>query len=318
MDQQCNAALPEGFVLNEYTIDRQLSLGGFSIVYLAHDRLFRDVVIKEFLPNSVALRAPGEIRPVVRAEHAGIFRHGMKSFFEEGLALSRLSHPNVVRVTNFFRANDTVYLVMEYMRGCTLQTFIRKHRDYISENFIRNVFTRLLNGLRAVHTQKLLHLDIKPSNIYLRADKNPVLIDFGSVRQALISADSMLKPMYTPGFASPEHYGNRKFLGPWSDIYSMGASMYTCLSGSPPQSSDERQENDRLVPAARRWEGEFSEHLLKTIDQCLALNYLDRIQSAFALQKALTSDEGAPPSRGGNGSLWLHLLNKLTGGKKSP
>jgi serine/threonine protein kinase len=98
----------------------------------------------------------------------------------------------------------------------------------------------MLNGLREVHSNKLLHLDLKPSNIYLRADNTPVLIDFGAARQTLITDQPVLKPMYTPGFASPEHYGSRKDLGPWSDIYSVGASMYACLAGSAPQAADAR------------------------------------------------------------------------------
>jgi serine/threonine protein kinase len=317
MDQQGNAALPNGFVLEGYTIDRQLSVGGFSIVYLAHDKLFREVVIKEYLPNSLALRSPGETKPTISEAHLGVFRHGMKSFFEEGRALSKLSHPNVVRVTNFFRANDTVYLVMEYVQGCTLQTFIRKHQSYISEHFVRNVFIRLLNGLRVVHSHKLLHLDIKPSNIYLRVDKNPVLIDFGSVRQA-ISSGTMLKPMYTPGFAAPEHYGARKFLGPWSDIYGIGATMYACLSGSAPQPADERLKHDQLIPAAVRWEGQFSEQLLKTIDRCLKLSYLDRLQSAFALQKALAEGNDKASSKNqGRRSWFRQFINHFKPGQTS-
>jgi serine/threonine protein kinase len=133
----------------------------------------------------------------------------MKCFFEEGRALAGLSHPNVIRVLNFFRANDTVYMVMEYEHGHTLQEFIQKHRAGVSERFIRNVFTKMLNGLREVHCNKLLHLDLKPSNIYLRNDNTPVLIDFGAARQTWLTDQPMLKPMYTPGFASPEHYGQR-------------------------------------------------------------------------------------------------------------
>ena len=114
MAQQANQPLPNGHPLEEYTIDRQLSLGGFSIVYLATDPEGRQVAIKEYLPNSLALRARGEIKPVITSDHLGAFRYGMKCFFEEGRALARLSHPNVIRVLNFFRANDTVYMVMEY------------------------------------------------------------------------------------------------------------------------------------------------------------------------------------------------------------
>src|SRR5574343_1112881 len=231
MAQQANQPLPNGYSLEEYVIDRQLSLGGFSIVYLATDAEGCQVAIKEYLPNSLALRTRGEIKPAITADHLGAFRYGMKCFFEEGRALARLSHPNVIRVLNFFRANDTVYMVMEYEHGRTLQEFIQKNRQAVTENFLRNVFTKMLNGLREVHSHKLLHLDLKPSNIYMRNDYTPVLIDFGAARQTLASDTPMLKPMYTPGFASPEHYHKREELGPWSDIYSIGASMYACLAG---------------------------------------------------------------------------------------
>lgn len=297
MAQQANHPLPSGHQLEEYTIERQLSLGGFSIVYLARDPDGTQVAIKEYLPNSLALRAKGDIRPIISEDHQGAFRYGMKCFFEEGRALARLSHPNVIRVLNFFRANETVYMVMEYEHGRTLQEFIHKHQGNVSERFIRGVFTRMLNGLREVHSHKLLHLDLKPSNIYLRSDNAPVLIDFGAARQTLASDQPMLKPMYTPGFASPEHYGERKNLGPWSDIYSVGASMYACLAGAAPQAADERTNKDNLTPAMVRWEGEYSDRLLEIIDWCLSLNHLYRPQSVFALQKALVADMHPPTGR---------------------
>lgn len=303
MAQQANQPLPNGHQLEEYTIDRQLSLGGFSIVYLATDPEGRQVAIKEYLPNSLALRSRGEINPVITAEHLGAFRYGMKCFFEEGRALARLSHPNVIRVLNFFRANDTVYMVMEYEHGRTLQEFIQKHQGHISERFIRGVFTRMLNGLREVHSNKLLHLDLKPSNIYLRGDNTPVLIDFGAARQTLITDQPVLKPMYTPGFASPEHYGTRKDLGPWSDIYSVGASMYACLAGVAPQAADSRMKKDSLAPAMVRWDGQYSDRLLEIIDWCLNLNHLYRPQSVFALQKALV--EAITPPHPKPNPTWL-------------
>ena len=100
-----------------------------------------------------------------------------------------------------------------------------------------------------MHTHKLLHLDIKPSNLYIRLDGSPVLIDFGAARQTLTQEESKLQPMYTPGFAAPEQYHNRERLGPWTDIYSVGASMYACLAGYPPQAADARLLNDKLMPA---------------------------------------------------------------------
>ena len=294
MAQQANQPLPNGHPLEEYTIDRQLSLGGFSIVYLATDPEGRQVAIKEYLPNSLALRARGEIKPVITSDHLGAFRYGMKCFFEEGRALARLSHPNVIRVLNFFRANDTVYMVMEYEHGRTLQEFIQKHHGHIHEKFIRGVFTRMLNGLREVHAHKLMHLDIKPSNIYLRNDGTPVLLDFGAARQTLMSDQPVLKPMYTPGYAAPEQYEKGAQIGPWTDIYSVGASLHACIVGSPPPRADERTQQDTLQPVAKTQAGRYSRQLLELTDWCLHLDPQQRPPSVYALQKALIHQDNAP------------------------
>ncbi len=285
--QQVIQPLPSGFQLEAYRIDHQLSQGGFSIVYLAHDKDGTPVAIKEYLPNALAQRGAGTAVPTVREEDLAAFRYGMKCFFEEGRALALLDHPNLVRVVNFFRANETVYLVMQYERGRTLQAHIQRHKGSMTESFIRNVFSRLLNGLREVHSRKLLHLDIKPSNIYLRNDGTPVLLDFGAARQTLYYDASMLKPMYTPGYAAPEQFTTRDGLGPWTDIYAIGASMYTCLSGSAPQSADLRMNQDKLLPAARRWVDQYSRELLETIDWCMQIKQADRPDSVFVLQRAL-------------------------------
>ena len=288
MAAQPNQALPNGYRLNEYTIVRKIGGGGFSMVYLARDDNNQSVAIKEYLPGALVLRTEGSV--IVQAssnENNAIFRHGMKCFFEEGRALASIDHPNVVRVLNFFRANETVYMVMRFERGKTLQQHIQANRGAIRESFIRRVFAQLLTGLRDVHTHKLLHLDIKPSNLYVRLDGTPVLIDFGAARQTLTQEENKLQPMYTPGFAAPEQYHNRERLGPWTDIYSIGASLYACLAGHPPQAADGRLLNDKLVPATEQWRGAYSQQLLETIDHCLKLNYMERPQSVFSLQKVL-------------------------------
>ena len=291
MATQPNQALPNGYRLNEYTIVRKIGGGGFSMVYLATDDQNNLFAIKEYLPGALVLRTAGSV--VVEAstdDNRNIFRHGMKCFFEEGRTLAKINHSNVIRVTNFFRANETVYMVMQYERGRTLQQYIQTHRGNIRESFIRRVFAQMLTGLREVHTHKLLHLDIKPSNIYIRQDGSPVLIDFGAARQTLNQEETRLQPMYTPGFAAPEQHHNRERLGPWTDIYSTGASIYACLAGLPPQAADARLLNDKLTPAARAWAGEYSSQLLETVDWCMQLNYMERPQSVFALQKRLMDD----------------------------
>src|SRR5213592_554550 len=229
MPQQVNQPLPDGYQLENYRIASVLSCGGFSIVYLAYDENDQPVAIKEYLPSQLALRKEGDALPSIAEDNLATFRYGMRCFFEEGRALAGLSHPNIVRVLNFFRANETVYLVMRYERGRTLHDHIGRRRGALKESWIRATFAQLLNGLREVHSNKLLHLDIKPSNVYLRTDGTPVLIDFGAARQAFPGEGMKLPQTFTPGFASPEQHVDRELLGPWSDIYSVGATMYACL-----------------------------------------------------------------------------------------
>jgi serine/threonine protein kinase len=216
----------------------------------------------------------------------------------------------VVRVLNFFRANETVYMVMRYERGRTLQEHIHARRGAIKENFIRHVFTQLMNGLREVHSNKLLHLDIKPANIYIRNDGSPVLIDFGAARQTLSEEGLKLNPMYTPGFAPPEQYKNRELLGPWSDSYAVGATMFACLAGAAPQAADQRMEKDRYVPAAKIWHRKYSRQLLDTIDWCLNLDHLKRPQSVMLLQKVLMREKDPEVHR--KSTLLNTVLGKLS------
>jgi hypothetical protein len=297
MPSQANQPLPEGTQLENYRVLRVLAHGGFSFVYLAHDENEQPVAIKEYLPSTLVLRTNGEPHPNVPSENAATFRYGMKCFFEEGRALASLSHPNVVRVLNFFRANETVYLVMRYERGRTLQQHIQHRRGALDEAWIRKTFAELLNGLREVHSNKLLHLDIKPGNVYVRNDGTPLLIDFGAARQTLSEEGNKLPPTYTPGFASPEQHAKRSDLGPWSDVYSVGATMYACLAAAPPLAANQRMEKDSLVPARRGWAGKYSAELLDTVDWCLRLDHMERPQSVFALQKALLGEK-EPEHRG--------------------
>src|SRR3990172_13010618 len=155
MSSQANQPLPEGFQLENYRILRLLASGGFSFVYLAHDENETPEAVTEYLPATLVLRTSESPAPVVPEENLATFRYGLKCFFEEGRALASLSHPNVVRVINFFRANDTVYLVMRYERGRTLQEHIHMKSGPIREDWLRSTFAQLLNGLREVHSNKL-------------------------------------------------------------------------------------------------------------------------------------------------------------------
>ncbi|MCE2872053.1 MAG: serine/threonine protein kinase [Oxalobacteraceae bacterium] len=288
---QQNAALPDGLEISGYRIVKKIAVGGFSIVYLAQDADGQDVAIKEYLPAALVHRKHGELLPVIAPEHRDLYRIGLKYFFDEGRALASIVHPNVIRVLNFFRANETVYLVMSYEHGRSLQEHLarRRHKGYkplVSESAIRRIFAQVMDALREVHTHKLLHLDLKPANIYLRTDGTPLLLDFGAARQTLQTDLSTLHPMYTPGFAAPELY-TKKELGPWTDIYSIGASMFNCMVGVPPQSATERTRDDRMDEFYGELETIYSPELLKLVRWSLMLDPLQRPQSVFALQKPM-------------------------------
>jgi len=286
------APLATDSVIGGYRIVRRLAAGGFGVVYLALDSAGQQVAIKEYLPASLALREPGERLPRVLPEKLSLYRLGLKSFFEEGRSLAQLSHPSVVSVLNFFRENETVYMVMNYLEGANLQEFILTARGIqtdkvLRESTIRSLFDEVLRGLRIVHQHKMLHLDIKPANIFITDDDRAVLIDFGAAREVLSKEGSFIRPMYTPGFAAPEMYRRGEAMGPWTDIYAIGACIYACMQGAPPHAAPQRQEKDRLDQSLAKLRGVYSDKLIEVVAWCMAPDPLSRPQSVFALQKEL-------------------------------
>lgn len=289
------APLPPDTLVGGYRIVRKLAAGGFGVVYLALDPQGQQVAVKEYLPASLASRGVGELLPQVQPDKLSLYRLGLKSFFEEGRALAQISHASVVSVLNFFRENDTVYMVMNYLEGASLQDFIITARDLkkqkvFRESTIRSLFDEVLRGLRIVHQHKMLHLDIKPANIFVTDDNKSVLIDFGAAREVLSKEGSFIRPMYTPGFAAPEMYRRDASMGPWTDIYAIGACIYACMQGYPPNDAPQRQEKDRLSLALSRLRGVYSDNLIEVVEWCMALDSLSRPQSVFALQKELSRE----------------------------
>ena len=325
MAAQNNAPLPDGLEIAGYRIVKKIASGGFSIVYLAYDGEGNAVAIKEYLPSALALRQPGELIPVVSKPNLPIFRIGLKCFFEEGRALAKIVHPNVVRVVNFFRANETVYMVMAYESGHTLQDHIARaaqRGSRLGEQFVRQVFNGVCGGLREVHANKLLHLDLKPANIYLRTDGSPLLLDFGAARQTINIDAPMLAPMYTPGFAAPELSAKGTALGPWTDIYSIGAAMFACMACTTPQPVDARKLDDKLPGQLDALETRYSRELVAMVRSCLALDPLARPQSVFAIQKVLQAAPAVPvpePETIGDErpSGWRGLAGRLGLGRKA-
>lgn len=291
-------ALPAGYRLGDYRIEQVLGHGGFGITYLARDqRLSRLVAIKEFLPTDLAMREDDSTVLPRSTRARADYDWGLQRFLTEARTLARFRHPNIAQVLTLFEANGTAYIVMAYEEGRSLSEHLAECGGTLPAEELLGLIDPLLDGLEAVHQAGFLHRDIKPSNVFLRADNTPVLLDFGTARQAVGSLTRSVAAIMTPGYAPIELYTTRGRQGPWTDIYGFGALLYTCLSGrSPPEASVRSEarmmgEPDPLEPAVVAGQGRYPEALLKAVDWSLALLSKERPQSVAALRHALRTGE---------------------------
>jgi formylglycine-generating enzyme required for sulfatase activity/serine/threonine protein kinase len=271
-------ALPMGYALLWYRIEGVLGRGGFGITYLAVDtNLARRVAIKEYLPIELAVRGEGQTARPVGPERAEAYAWGLDRFITEARTLAKFSHPNVMRVHSVFEANGTAYITMEYEQGEGLDTLLRQRR-FTREGQLLGVLFPLLEGLEHVHQIGYIHRDIKPGNIFIRADGSPVLLDFGSTRMALGRHGPAPTRLATYGYAPCEQYDDEHGKqGPWTDIYALGATLYTAIAGRPPADAIARitarleGRPDPLRPAAELGREGFSPRFLHALDCALGL-----------------------------------------------
>ena len=239
-------ALPVGTMLMEYRIESVLGVGGFGITYLARDtQLDKLMAIKEYFPGAAVSRvADGSVTltgPNVVVE----FASGLDRFLKEARTLAGFSHPHIVRVNRYFRANDTGYMVMDYEDGESLKQWLQRQPTPPAD-VLKGLVAPLLDGIEKVHSAGFLHRDIKPDNIFVRKRGDPVLIDFGSARQAIAGTTHTLTTLVTPGYAPFEQYSAGSEQGPWTDIYAMGAVMFYAVTGRNPPDAIARMKGDAL------------------------------------------------------------------------
>jgi serine/threonine protein kinase len=306
-------ALPSQYRLHWYVLERVLGQGGFGITYLARDtNLDQLVAIKEYLPVDVATRrADSTVRP--RSEdQSERYRWGLDRFIREARTLAKFDHPSIVRVLSVFEQNSTAYMVMRFEEGENFAALLeRKHT--VSEAELMRVLLPVLDGLKLVHDAGFIHRDIKPDNIHIRADGSPVLLDFGSARHSMGHARTVTI-LVAPGYAPFEqYYSSGEDQGPWTDIYSLGATCYRAVAGVAPMDAIARSKGilgstrELLVPAGAVGAGRYSERLLKAIDHALAFAEKDRPATIELWRKELVGDgpaavappKSASPARAG-------------------
>ncbi len=285
-------ALPAGTTLHEYRILSVLGSGGFGITYLAQDlNLDCKVAIKEFFPPSLVTRAGDQAVHPQASAWRGPFRTGLKQFLAEARTLASFRHPNIVRVRRFFETNSTAYMVMEYEEGESLFRWVRG-RGCPDRHTVLEIVMQLLNGLEAVHAAGFLHLDMKPSNIVIRPDGSPVLLDFGAARRLTTDGGKLITTILTPGYAPYEQYHEQGRLGPWNDLYSLGAVMYYMVTGRKPIEAPARITTDPLPPATEAGDlKEYGAGLLTAIDWALDPDDRRRPQHVAEFRAGLLDDD---------------------------
>ncbi len=326
--------LPAGTGLLWYEIIKVLGKGGFGVTYLARDpNLDQLVAIKEYLPTGRATRAEGRtIQPNSTAD-AELFQWGLDRFLQEGRILAQFKHNAIVQVLSLFQDNNTAYIVMAYEEGESLENIL-KIKKTLSAREIFRFLPALLNGLAKLHQNNYIHRDIKPANILIRKNGTPVILDFGSTRQAVADKGGEMTSLLSKGYSPFEQYeSNSDRQGPWSDIYALAGVLYRCISGEKPPdaalriSSIMRQEADPMAPALERGKGRFPRNFLRSVDKALMVMEKDRPQSiaewrtmlfeGLARKKVPPGQPAAPPrSTGATGQARTNA--GATGGRRRP
>jgi serine/threonine protein kinase len=285
-------------------VERVLGTGGFGITYLSRDAsLGRKVVIKENLPSAFAFRdtVNGTVRPRSDlAEDKDNFRWSMENFLREADTLASLDHPGIVSVLRKFEANGTAYFVMPNMEGLPLDELMRNRRERgeeISDDELRGLLEHVLDALSYLHSRGIYHRDIKPGNILVTKEGVPILIDFGSARQRL--SERSMTVVESKGYTPFEQLESKGNVGPWSDLYSLGATVAKMVTGKTAPQANDRMRNDPYAPLAEDLDlrDRYSSALLKSIDRALEVDESSRWQDAREWQQALIAvEEPIPPA----------------------
>ena len=265
----------------KYRIERVLGQGGFGITYLAEQEMLgRKVAIKEFFFKDLCDRDANTNQVTVGTQSSReLVEQYLNKFVKEAQIISKLNHPNIVRIYDIFKENSTAYYVMEYLEGQSLSEIVKK-RGTIPEKAAISYIKQVADALGYIHRRKINHLDIKPSNIVIKEqDDSVVLIDFGVSKQYDASTDkgTTTTPVgISHGFSPIEQYrqeGVQSF-SPQSDVYALAATLYALLTGiTPPEAIDVMDNGLPLEPLKQ-----------KTVSPCV----IDAIEYAMRSKKDRT------------------------------
>lgn len=287
--------LKPGVILKErYKIEEVIGAGGFGITYRAWDPLLQSyVAIKEYYPSGIATRSADSSKVCVPVgQEQREYHRGRIRFLKEAQDVARFqSEPNIVSIYDYLEENDTAYMVMEYLHGCTLKQYIREHGGRLDTDHILHICLSVLDVLAVVHKAGMIHRDISPENIFICEDLTVKLIDFGAAKQVYLDGEQTMSVVLKPGYAPPEQYAKKDKQGPWTDIYALGATLYFAATGEKPEESFGRVLEDTIKPVCEV-NPEIPRAMSQVIMRAMSVKIEDRYQTVEAMREALLAGEG--------------------------
>jgi hypothetical protein len=299
MNQGSINCLSIGTRLAEFEIKGVIGEGGFGIVYLCFDHsLQRDVAVKEYMPAALAARNDDHNVIVRSKRHGEAFEAGLRSFINEARLLAQFDHPALVKVYRFWEQHGTAYMAMRYYEGQTFKNVVKETPDVVDEAWLKQILKPILKALRVLYKANVLHRDISPENIMIQSNGQAVLLDFGAARQIVSDLAQSLTVILKPGFAPVEQYADDESMkqGPWTDIYSLSAVVYSAIARKAPPAAVARMLND---PIELLQDGDypgFSKAFLAAIDRGMAVRPEQRPQTITEFAQLLDIDSGGRSS----------------------
>jgi serine/threonine protein kinase len=293
---------PGTILQGKYLVGRALGQGGFGITYLGWDvNLKLRLAIKEYLPQDLASRTPGhtQVSVYTSQNYRDQFEYGLEKFLQEAQTLAQFEgHPNIVSVRDFFRENDTAYIVMSYVEGITLKEHLALSGNIILVDKALSIIMPVLDALVAVHEVGILHRDISPDNIFINHKGQVILIDFGAARQSIGEKGHSLSVILKPGFAPEEQHRSKGVQGPWTDIYAVAVTLYRMITGQMPPESLDRLVDDTLIPPSG-YGIALSADQEAAILKAVAVRAEDRFRTVRDFQRALMGEKLAGETQAG-------------------
>ncbi len=280
--------VPGSLLQNRYTVGRVLGFGGFGITYIGYDNLLqKTVAIKEYLPGEFSTRMPNQQAVTVyTGEREEQFEEGKKKMLDEARRLAKFQNvPNIVHNFDCFEANNTCYIIMEYVDGETVKEILAREGK-LSVDQALQITLKVIAGMKAVHKEGIIHRDIAPDNIKIQSDGEVKILDFGAARYATTKHSKSLSVIIKPGYAPEEQYRSRGDQGPWTDVYALAATFYKMITGVTPEDAMERSVKDMLKKPSKMGVT-ISKPMETAIMNALVVTVEDRTQSMEEFEQEL-------------------------------